>query len=184
MHVIKHASPLLCGMTIGCATVRWGARAIVAETLLPIPKTIQCNNKIIAPMRNQGMVGKSFGFVAIKSGTSYDDHWLWWCFDFNQAIDAHPRIALRHAGTCLDSRAGHHCTLGHCMMLQHAHILWHNIGWDACFKLLQVWRLGPAPSIKPALKLWWPGPAPSINPLANSIVAGPCCAAYRCRCRI
>ena len=87
-------------------------------------------------MRNQGMVGKSFGFVAIKS-------------ELHMVIDAHLRIALRNAGACLDSRAGHHCTLGHCMMLQHAHILWHNIGWDACFKLLQVCRQGPAPSIKP-----------------------------------
>ena len=161
MHAIEHASPLLCGMTSPQGVLspalpkdfvrqfRGEARAMVAETLLPIPKIIQCNNKIVAPMRNQGMVGNSFGFVAIKSGTSYDDHWLWWCFDFNQAIDAHPRIALRHAGTCLDSRAGHHCTLGHCMMLQHARILWRNIGWNACFKLLQVGRLGPAPSIKP-----------------------------------
>ena len=101
-----------------------------------------------------------WNFGAIKSGPSYDDHWLWWCFDFNQAIDAHLRIALRNAGTCLDSRAGHHCTLGHCMMLQHAHILWHNIGWDACFKLLQVWRLGPAPFTNPRHILLWPGPAP------------------------
>ena len=88
------------------------ARAIVAETLLPIPRIIQCNNKIVAPMRNQGMVGTSFGFVAVKSGTSCDDQWLWCCFDFNQAIDEHLRIALRRAGTCSDSRGGLHRTLG------------------------------------------------------------------------
>ena len=75
---------------------RGEAMAMVAETVLPIPKIIQCNNKIVAPCATREWLEYHSGFVAIKSGTSYDDHRLWCFFNFNQAIDAHLRIALRH----------------------------------------------------------------------------------------